>query len=112
MELADGWAEVWDVPPVVLEKTHYLLPRRRCCCGATTTAAPPLGSAGSVSNLHVHAVNDVLPPVVQFISGRNTFLEHLLDDRRYGGDRAADCWLGNAVCFGDLRLDPVAPHVG
>jgi hypothetical protein len=57
MELADGWAEVWDVPPVVLEKTHYLLPRRRCCCGATTTAAPPLGSAGSVSNLHVHAVN-------------------------------------------------------
>lgn len=49
MELADGWAQVWDVLPAVLEKTHYELPRRRCGCGATTTAQPPFGRAGTVS---------------------------------------------------------------
>jgi hypothetical protein len=48
-ELADGWAQVWDVAPAVLEKTHYQLPRRRCGCGTTTTAAPPFGRAGTVS---------------------------------------------------------------
>jgi len=35
-----GWAQVWDLPPIVVEKVHYLLPRRRCGgCGKTTTAA-------------------------------------------------------------------------
>lgn len=48
-ELADGWAQVWDVLPAVLEKLHYLLPRRRCGCGVTTTAAAPFGQAGTVS---------------------------------------------------------------
>jgi hypothetical protein len=43
-----GWAQVWDILPVVLEKVHYLLPRRRCSCGKTTTAAPPCGTAGTV----------------------------------------------------------------
>jgi transposase len=44
-----GWAQVWDLPPIKLEKVHYLLPRRRCgCCGKTTTAAPPFGAAGNV----------------------------------------------------------------
>ncbi|MGH3810532.1 MAG: hypothetical protein ACRDRU_28725 [Pseudonocardiaceae bacterium] len=27
-----GWAQVWDLPPITLEKVHYLLPRRRCGC--------------------------------------------------------------------------------
>ncbi|MEJ7744280.1 MAG: IS66 family transposase [Nocardioidaceae bacterium] len=45
-----GWAQVWDIPPIALEKVHYLLPRRRCgCCGKTTTAAPPFGAAGTVA---------------------------------------------------------------
>lgn len=44
-----GWAQVWDTPPISLEKVHYLLPRRRCGgCGKTTTAAPPFGVAGTV----------------------------------------------------------------
>jgi hypothetical protein len=58
-ELGDGWAQVWDVLPAVLEKVHYQLPRRRCGCGVTTAAAPPFGQAGTVSygpNLNAAAV--------------------------------------------------------
>jgi hypothetical protein len=58
-ELADGWAQVWDVLPAVLEKAHYQLPRRKCGCGVTTTAAPPFGQAGTVSygpNLNAAAI--------------------------------------------------------
>jgi hypothetical protein len=58
-ELGDGWAQVWDVLPAVLEKAHYQLPRRRCGCGVTTTATPPFGRAGTVSygpNLNAAAV--------------------------------------------------------
>lgn len=54
-----GWAQVWDILAVTLEKVHYLLPRRRCGCGKTTTAAPPFGSAGTVSygpNLNAAAI--------------------------------------------------------
>jgi transposase len=47
--LGDGWAQVWDVLPAVVEKAHYLLPRRRCGCGTVTSAAPPFGQAGTVS---------------------------------------------------------------
>lgn len=57
--LADGWAQVWDVLPAVVDKTHYELPRRRCGCGTTTTAQPPFGRAGTVSygpNLNAAAV--------------------------------------------------------
>ena len=57
--LPDGWAQVWDVLPAVVAKTHYELPRRRCGCGATTTAAPPFGRVGAVSygpNLNAAAV--------------------------------------------------------
>ena len=44
-----GRAQVWDLPPIALEKVHYLLPRRRCgCCGKTTTAVPPFGAPGTV----------------------------------------------------------------
>jgi hypothetical protein len=44
-----GWAQVWDLPPIVLEKVAYLLPRRTCgCCGKTTTATSPSGQAGTV----------------------------------------------------------------
>ena len=40
---------MWDLPPIALEKVHYLLPRRRCgCCGKITTAAPPFGAPGNV----------------------------------------------------------------
>jgi hypothetical protein len=58
-ELAAGWAQVWDVLPSALEKTHYLLPRRRCGCGTVTTAAPPCGRPGTVSygpNLNAAAI--------------------------------------------------------
>jgi hypothetical protein len=55
-DLADGtdagmsWAQVWDLPPIMLEKVHYLLSRRRCgCCGKITTAVPPFGAAGNVT---------------------------------------------------------------
>lgn len=55
-DLTDGadagvsWAQVWDLPPIALEKVHYLLPRRRCgCCGKITTAVPPLGAPGNVT---------------------------------------------------------------
>lgn len=55
-DLADGrdagtsWTQVWDIPPVRLEKVHYLLPRRTCsCCGKTTTASVPFGQAGAVT---------------------------------------------------------------
>jgi transposase len=57
--LPEGWAQVWDVAPAQLHKTHYLLPRRRCGCGVSTTATPPFGRAGSVSygpNLNAAAV--------------------------------------------------------
>ena len=39
-----GWAQVWDIPPISLQKVHYLLPRRRrsarpgrCPTGRTST---------------------------------------------------------------------------
>jgi hypothetical protein len=48
-ELADGWAQVWDVLPAVLDKAHYQLPRRKCGCGTVTTATSPFGQAGTVS---------------------------------------------------------------
>jgi transposase len=39
-----GWGQVWDIPPVRLEKVHRLLPKLRCAaCGTVTTAAPPGG---------------------------------------------------------------------
>ena len=40
-----GWGQVWDIPPVRLEKVHWLLPMRRCgSCGMVTCADPPRGS--------------------------------------------------------------------
>ncbi|MGH3807921.1 MAG: hypothetical protein ACRDRU_15110, partial [Pseudonocardiaceae bacterium] len=52
-----GWAQVWDLPPITLEKVHYLLPQRRCgCCRKITTAVPPFGAAGNVMyGPHVNA---------------------------------------------------------
>lgn len=54
-DLADGvdagacWAQVWDIDPIELMKTHYVLPRRRCvCCRGLTTAVAPFGQAGAV----------------------------------------------------------------
>jgi hypothetical protein len=44
-----GWGQVWDIPPVRLEKVHWLLPRLRCGgCGTVTCADPPHGRAGTV----------------------------------------------------------------
>jgi transposase len=54
-----GWAQVWDILPITLEKVHYLLPRRRCTCGCTTTATPPFGAVGTVTcgpNLNAAAI--------------------------------------------------------
>jgi len=46
----EGWGQVWDIPPVRLEKVHWLLPGLSCPdCGTVTTAAPPHGQAGTVS---------------------------------------------------------------
>jgi transposase len=58
-ELGDGWAQVWDVAPAVLDKAHYQLPRRKCGCGTVTTSAAPFGQAGTVSygpNLNAAAI--------------------------------------------------------
>ena len=44
-----GWGQVWDIPPVRLEKVHWLLPKLRCAaCGKVTCADPPDGRAGAV----------------------------------------------------------------
>jgi transposase len=44
-----AWAQVWDIPPVALEKVHWVLPRRRCgCCGKTSTAVVPFAQPGAV----------------------------------------------------------------
>jgi hypothetical protein len=44
-----GWGQVWDIPPVRLEKVHWLLPKLRCAaCGTVTAADPPDGRAGTV----------------------------------------------------------------
>lgn len=44
-----SWTQLWDIPPIELERVHWVLPRRRCgCCGATTTAAVCFGQAGAV----------------------------------------------------------------
>jgi transposase len=59
VELADGWAQVWDILPAVLRRTQYELPRWRCGCGAVTTATPPYGRAGTVAygpNLNAAAI--------------------------------------------------------
>ena len=29
VDVGMGWAQVWEIPPISLEKVHYLLPRRR-----------------------------------------------------------------------------------
>jgi transposase len=58
-DAGEGWAQVWDILPVVVEKVAYVLPRRRCGCGRTTTAQPPQGRAGTVMygpNLNAAAV--------------------------------------------------------
>jgi regulator of replication initiation timing len=55
-DLGDGtdvgraWTQIWDTPPVLLEKVRYWLPRRRCsCCGKVTTAVVAFGHPGTVS---------------------------------------------------------------
>jgi hypothetical protein len=48
-DAGDGWAQIWDIPPIALRKTHWVLPRRRCgCCGKVTTASVPFAQAGTV----------------------------------------------------------------
>lgn len=45
-----SWAQVWDLPPIRLEKVHWLLPKTRCsCCAKVTTASVPYARAGTVS---------------------------------------------------------------
>lgn len=45
-----SWGQVWDMPPVALEKVHWRVPKVRCGgCGRTTTATPPFGQAGTVT---------------------------------------------------------------
>ena len=46
----DGWAQVWDIPPIELERVHCLLARLQCGdCREIPTAAPPFGPAWCVS---------------------------------------------------------------
>ncbi len=41
-EAGMGWGQVWDIPPVRLEKVHWLLPRLRCGgCGMPDSASSP-----------------------------------------------------------------------
>lgn len=57
--LEPTWAQVWDIPPVALEKVHYELGRRRCGCGRLVSAAAPFGRAGTVMygpNVNIAAV--------------------------------------------------------
>ena len=58
--VGSSWTQIWDIPPIELEKVHWILPRRRCgCCRKTTTAAVPFGRAGAVvygPNLNAAAV--------------------------------------------------------
>ena len=59
-DAGSSWTQIWDIPPIELEKVHWILPRRRCgCCRTTTTAAVPFGQAGAVvygPNLNAAAV--------------------------------------------------------
>jgi transposase len=56
VEAGMGWCQVWDIPPVRLERVHWLLPKRRCGCGKITTASVPFGQAGTVTyGLNVNA---------------------------------------------------------
>jgi transposase len=49
-QVVASWAQVWDIPPIQVEKVCWVLPRRRCgCCGTTTTATVPFAQQGSVS---------------------------------------------------------------
>jgi transposase len=60
-----GWGQVWDLPPVRLEKVHWLLPKLRCgACGTVTTADPPGGRAGTVvygPNVNAAAISRTRP---------------------------------------------------
>ncbi|HZD68026.1 MAG TPA: DUF6444 domain-containing protein, partial [Actinomycetes bacterium] len=46
--LTDGWAQVWDVLPAVLERVHVELPRLKCSCGCVTSGSAPDAQAGAV----------------------------------------------------------------
>jgi transposase len=49
VDLAETWAQVWDILPVVLSRAHYLLARRKCaCCGKVNTATAPFAQPGTV----------------------------------------------------------------
>ena len=49
-DAGDGWAQIWDIAPIALEKVHWVLPRRRCgCCAKTTTALVPFAQSGTVA---------------------------------------------------------------
>jgi transposase len=49
VEAVPGWAQVWDIPPVVMEKVVWVLPRRWCGCGTATTARAPFAHPGPVT---------------------------------------------------------------
>lgn len=59
-DAASLWAQIWDIPPIRLEKVRWELPRRECGrCERTTTAVVPFGQAGAVTygpNVHAAAV--------------------------------------------------------
>ncbi len=59
-DAGNSWTQIWDIPPIELEKVCWILPRRRCgCCRKTTTAAVPFGQPGAVvygPNLNAAAV--------------------------------------------------------
>jgi hypothetical protein len=63
-----GWGQVRDIPPVRLEKVHWLLPRLRCGgCGTVTCADLPDGQAGAVvygPNVNAAAISVDGSPVV------------------------------------------------
>ncbi|SBW22879.1 hypothetical protein FDG2_3255 [Candidatus Protofrankia californiensis] len=45
-----GWAQVWDLAPVVVEKTHWWLPRRRCGSGQVATSRAGASDSSATKN--------------------------------------------------------------
>lgn len=41
VDAGHSWTQVWDIPPVTLDKWLWVLPKRRCDCATVTTAGVP-----------------------------------------------------------------------
>jgi transposase len=129
-----GWGQVWGIPPVRLEKVHWLLPKLRCgACGAVTTADPPDGQAGSVvSGPNVNAAAILLnsegsvpaertamlmgallgaPVSAGFVSRAHERLARRLDQAGFDAAMKAALRAGQARCADETPVN-IARNVG